>query len=121
MIAPVGKLKSITLLRVRLYARMRRPEHCVLLFLLVASVSAGAAAGETFVSSGSALAGGAGCEAREVPGLGLPTSVLLVTGGDIWSYDVATGAHEHVVSLWRAGGGPYGHFCPCTEVILPSC
>merc|ERR1711938_365549 len=41
----------------------------------------------------------------EVPGLGLPTSALLVSGGDIWSYDVATGAHEHLVSLWREEGG----------------
>ena len=73
---------------------------CALAALAAAPWVAGVAAAP-YVSSNSFI--DEECPSRSVPGLGSPTSVLVVTAHDVWAYDGATGAHEHVAAAWAAG------------------
>ena len=41
------------------------------------------------------------CASGAVPGLGFATSVILVTGDDLWAYDVADGGFEHLAASDR--------------------
>ena len=72
-----------------------------ILCALAALAAAPWAAAAPYVSSNSFI--DEECPSRSVPGLGSPTSVLVVTAHDVWAYDGATGAHEHVAAAWAAG------------------
>ena len=79
-----------------------------ILCALAALAAAPWAAAAPYVSSNSFI--DEECPSRSVPGLGSPTSVLVVTAHDVWAYDGATGAHEHVAASGSRGSSKVANF-----------